>query len=104
MLTGGNLQVVYLAPEGTTAQPEQVLVRFDPSSALKRIADMVREGKRDIPVLQTIAQDGTGVFTEYTSYTRSLLNLPAASIVATRAVEYYNHVFDHYFITPVAAE
>jgi streptogramin lyase len=61
-------------------------------------------GTPNYPYQLVFAQDGTGVFTEYTSYHRSLLTLPAASIVTTPAVEYYNHVFDHYFITPVPAE
>ncbi|NOY05966.1 MAG: efflux RND transporter periplasmic adaptor subunit [Chlorobi bacterium] len=41
----GTLQIVYLAPEGTTAKKGDVLVRFDPSAALKQIAEKENELK-----------------------------------------------------------
>ncbi|MBR9978755.1 MAG: hypothetical protein KFH87_11780, partial [Bacteroidetes bacterium] len=43
--SGGNLQIVYLAPEGTIAEEGDVLVSFDPSTALKRINDKQTELK-----------------------------------------------------------
>lgn len=43
IFSGSNLQVVTLAPEGTIAQVDQELVRFDPTSAMKRIQDKQTE-------------------------------------------------------------
>jgi HlyD family secretion protein len=45
LLTGGNLQIVFLAPEGTIAEKDQLLIRFDPSTAMKRIQDKQTELK-----------------------------------------------------------
>lgn len=48
IFSGGNLQVVFLASEGTTAKVGDVLVRFDPTNAMKRINDKQTEMKTAI--------------------------------------------------------
>ena len=45
IFSGSNLQIVSLAPEGTTAKVGDVLARFDPTGAMKRIGDKETELK-----------------------------------------------------------
>ena len=85
LLTGGNLQVVYLAPEGTTAQPEQVLVRFDPSSALKRIADKQTDLKTVMADLAKLkAQQSADESQARTDFETAKLNFQLAEIAKER--------------------
>lgn len=45
IFSGSNLQIVSLAPEGTTAKVGDILARFDPTGAMKRIGDKETELK-----------------------------------------------------------
>ncbi|MFA6232555.1 MAG: efflux RND transporter periplasmic adaptor subunit [Bacteroidota bacterium] len=81
ILTGGNLQVVSLAAEGTIAKVDDVLVRFDPSSALKRIADKQTELKSAMADLAKLrAQQAADESQAKTEYESSKLNFELAKI------------------------
>lgn len=81
MLSGGNLQIVTLATEGTIAQPKDVLVRFDPSSAMKRIQDKQTElktAKADLAKLR--AQQSGDESQAKTDFETAKLNFQLAEI------------------------
>ncbi|MBE0645132.1 MAG: efflux RND transporter periplasmic adaptor subunit [Bacteroidetes bacterium] len=81
ILSGGNLQVVTLAPEGTIAKVDDVLVRFDPSSALKRMADKQTELKTAMADLAKMrAQQAADESQAKTEYESSKLNFELAKI------------------------
>jgi RND family efflux transporter MFP subunit len=81
ILSGGNLQVVSLAPEGTIAKVDDMLVRFDPSSALKRIADKQTELKTAMADLAKMkAQQAADESQAKTEYESSKLNFELAKI------------------------
>ena len=85
LVTGGNLQVVYLAAEGTTAQPEEVLVRFDPSNALKRIADKQTDLKTVLADLAKLkAQQSADESQARTDFETAKLNFQLAEIAKER--------------------
>ncbi|HOJ05095.1 MAG TPA: efflux RND transporter periplasmic adaptor subunit [Bacteroidota bacterium] len=81
ILSGGNLQIVTLAPEGSTAQVDQELVRFDPSSALKRLGDKdteLRTAMADLAKLK--AQQSADESQAQTEYQTAQLNFQLATI------------------------
>ncbi|MFZ1729282.1 MAG: efflux RND transporter periplasmic adaptor subunit [Bacteroidota bacterium] len=81
ILSGGNLQVVSLAPEGTIAKVDDMLVRFDPSSALKRIGDKQTELKTAMADLAKMkAQQAADESQAKTEYESSKLNFELAKI------------------------
>jgi len=85
LLTGGNLQVVYLAPEGAIAKPEQMLVRFDPSNALKRISDKQTELKTAMADLAKLkAQQAGDEAQAKTDFETAKLNFQLAEIAKQR--------------------
>jgi HlyD family secretion protein len=79
--SGGNLQIVYLAPEGTIAQEGDVLVSFDPSNALKRINDKQTELKTALADLAKLrAQQSADEAQAETEYESAKLNFELAKI------------------------
>lgn len=85
LLSGGNLQVVYLAAEGTTARPEEILVRFDPSNALKRIADRQTDLKTAMADLAKLkAQQSADESQAKTDFETAKLNFQLAEIAKER--------------------
>lgn len=81
ILSGGNLQVVSLADEGTIAKEGDLLVRFDPSSALKRIADRQTELKTAMADLAKLkAQQAADESQAKTEYESAKLNFELAKI------------------------
>ncbi|MDX9757961.1 MAG: efflux RND transporter periplasmic adaptor subunit [Bacteroidota bacterium] len=81
ILSGGNLQVVSLADEGTVAKEGDVLVRFDPSAALKRIADRQTELKTAMADLAKLkAQQSADESQAKTEFESAKLNFELAKI------------------------
>jgi HlyD family secretion protein len=79
--SGVNLQVVSLAPEGTITKEGDVLVRFDPSAAHKRIADRQTELKTAMADLAKLkAQQAADESQAKTEYESSKLNFELAKI------------------------
>jgi RND family efflux transporter MFP subunit len=79
--SGGNLQVVFLAPEGTITKEGDVLVRFDPSSALKRITDRQTELKTAMADLAKLkAQQAADESQAKTEFESAKLNFELAKI------------------------
>ncbi len=79
--SAGNLQVVSLAPEGTIAKVDDMLVRFDPSAALKRISDRQTELKTALADLAKMrAQQAADESQAKTEYESSKLNFELAKI------------------------
>lgn len=79
--SGGSLQIVYLAPEGTIAQEEDVLVSFDPSTALKRINDKQTELKTALADLAKLkAQQSADESQAETEYESAKLNFELAKL------------------------
>lgn len=60
IISGGNLQIVELAPEGTTAKEGDILARFDPSTALKRMQDKQTELKTALADLAKLKAQQSG--------------------------------------------
>ena len=85
MMSGGNLQVVYLAPEGSIAMQEQVLVRFDPSNAMKRIQDKQTELKTAMADMEKLkAQQKGDEAQAKTEYENGRLSFQLAEIAKER--------------------
>jgi RND family efflux transporter MFP subunit len=85
IFSGGNLQVVFLAPEGTVAQPEDVLVRFDPTNALKRINDKQTELKTTLADLDKLkAQQAADESQAKTDLETADLNFKLAELALKR--------------------
>lgn len=85
LLTGGNLQVVWLAPEGTIAQKDDVLIRFDPSNALKRIADKETERKTALADMAKLrAQQSADQSQAATDFETAKLNFQLAEMARDR--------------------
>ncbi len=81
ILSGGNLQVVSLATEGTIAKVDEVLVRFDPSSALKRMSDRQTELKTAMADLAKLkAQQAADESQAKTEYESAKLNFELAKL------------------------
>ena len=81
ILSGGNLQIVYLADVGTVAMEGDVLVRFDPSAALKRIADRQTELKTAMADLAKLkAQQAADESQAKTEFESAKLNFELAKI------------------------
>jgi len=79
--TGGNLQIVSLAPEGTIAEVGQELVRFDPSNALKRLQDKQNELKAALADLDKLrAQQSADESQATTEYETAKLNFQLATL------------------------
>ncbi len=85
LMQGGNLQVVFLAPEGTIAQPEQPLVGFDPSTAMKRINDKQTELKTaQADMAKLRAQQAGDEAQAKTDFETAKLNFQLAEIAQKR--------------------
>jgi len=85
LFTGGNLQVISLAAEGTTAVKDQILVRFDPSNAIKRIQDKQTELKTAMADLAKLkAQQAADESQARTDYESAKLNFQLAEIAKQR--------------------
>ncbi len=85
LLMGGNLQIIYLAPEGTIAQKDQVLIRFDPTNALKRIGDKQTELKTAMADLAKLkAQQSADESQAATDLETADLNFKLAQIARDR--------------------
>lgn len=81
IISGGNLQVVSLAPEGTTAKEGDVLARFDPSTAMKRIQDKETELKTALADLAKLkAQQSADESQAKTEYETAKLNFQLAEL------------------------
>jgi HlyD family secretion protein len=81
IFSGGNLQVVSLAPEGTIAQVDQVLVRFDPTAAMKRISDKQTELQAALADLAKLKAQQAGEESQAeTEYQTANLNFQLATI------------------------
>ena len=81
IISGGNLQVVSLAPEGTTAAEGDVLARFDPSTAMKRIQDKQTELKTALADLAKLkAQQSADESQAKTEYETAKLNFQLAEL------------------------
>ncbi len=81
IISGGNLQIVSLASEGSIAKVDEVLVRFDPSSALKRIADRTTDLKTALADLAKLkAQQSADESQATTEYESAKLNFELAKI------------------------
>ncbi|MBN1448569.1 MAG: efflux RND transporter periplasmic adaptor subunit [Bacteroidetes bacterium] len=81
IISGGNLQVVSLAPEGTIAKEGDVLARFDPSTALKRIQDKQTELKSAMADLAKLkAQQAADESQAQTEYETAKLNFQLAEL------------------------
>lgn len=81
IFSGSSLQVVSLAPEGTIAQVDQELVRFDPTSAMKRISDKQTELQAALADLAKLkAQQSADESQAETEYQTANLNFQLATI------------------------
>jgi HlyD family secretion protein len=81
IISGGNLQIVSLAPEGSIAKVDEVLVRFDPSSALKRISDRTTDLKTALADMAKLkAQQSADESQAKTEYESAKLNFELAKI------------------------
>jgi len=81
ILSGGNLQIVSLASEGTIAKEGDILARFDPSSALKRIQDKQTELKTALADLEKLkAQQSADESQAKTEFETAELNFQLAKI------------------------
>lgn len=79
--SGGNLQIVSLADEGTIANEGDVLARFDPSSALKRIQDKQTELKTALADLEKLkAQQSADESQAQTEFETAELNFQLAKL------------------------
>lgn len=85
LLMGGNLQVVWLAPEGTIAKKDDVLIRFDPSNALKRISDKETELKTALADMAKMkAQQSADQSQAATDFETAKLNFQLAEMARDR--------------------
>lgn len=83
--SGGNLQIVTLAPEGTTAKVGDLLVRFDPTNAMKRINDKQTELKTALSDLAKLkAQQAADEAQAKSDYENSKLSFELAKIAKER--------------------
>jgi RND family efflux transporter MFP subunit len=81
IISGGNLQVVELAPEGTTAKEGDILARFDPSTALKRMQDKQTELKTALADLAKLrAQQSADESQAQTEFETAKLNFQLAKL------------------------
>ncbi len=81
IISGGNLQVVELAPEGTTAKEGDILARFDPSTALKRMQDKQTEMKTALADLAKLkAQQSADESQAQTEFETAKLNFQLAKL------------------------
>ncbi|MCB2204307.1 efflux RND transporter periplasmic adaptor subunit [bacterium] len=81
ILSGGTLQVVELAPEGSTAKEGDLLARFDPSSALKRMQDKQTELKTALADLAKLkAQQSADESQAQTEFETAKLNFQLAKL------------------------
>ena len=85
LTSGGNLQIVELAPEGTIADSNQVLARFDPSSALKRIGDKQTDLKSALADLDKLRAQQQGDESQAeTEFETAKLNFKLAEIARNK--------------------
>ncbi len=85
LLTGGPLQVVMLAPEGSISDTNQVLVRFDPSTAMKRIQDKQTDLKTALADLAKLKAQQSGDKSQArTEFETAKLNFQLAEIAQER--------------------
>ncbi len=85
IFSGGNLQVVFLAAEGTVAEKDQELVRFDPTNALKRINDKQIELKTILADLEKLkAQQAADESQAKTDLQTAELNFQLAELALKR--------------------
>jgi HlyD family secretion protein len=85
LMTGGNLQITYLAAEGSIAHQEEVLVRFDPSAAMKRIQDKQTELKTAMADLDKLKAEQRGDESQAkTEYENAKLAFQLAEIAKDR--------------------
>ncbi|MDT8322783.1 MAG: efflux RND transporter periplasmic adaptor subunit [Bacteroidota bacterium] len=81
IISGGNLQIVELAPEGTTAKEGDILARFDPSTALKRMQDKQTELKTALADLAKLkAQQSADESQAQTEFETAKLNFQLAKL------------------------
>lgn len=84
-MSGGNLQITFLASEGSIAAKDQVLVRFDPSNAMKRIQDKQTELKTAMADLDKLrAQQSGDEAQAKTEYENARLSFQLAEIAKER--------------------
>ena len=82
---GSNLQIVYLAPEGTIVEKDEVLVRFDPSAAMKVVEDKETELKTILADLDKLkAQQSADKEQARTDFETAKLNFELAKIAKER--------------------
>jgi HlyD family secretion protein len=85
IMSGGNLQVTFLAPEGSIATQDQVLARFDPSNAMKRIQDKQTELKTAMADMDKLkAQQKGDEQQAKTDYENAKLSFQLAEIAKER--------------------
>jgi HlyD family secretion protein len=81
IFSGGSLQIVSLAPEGAIAEVDQVLVRFDPTTAMKRIQDKQTELQAALADLEKLrAQQSADESQAETEYETANLNFQLAKL------------------------
>jgi len=81
----GNLQIVYLAPEGTIVKKDDILVRFDPSNALRNIEEKQNELKAVLADMDKLkAQQSADEAQAKTDFETAKLNFQLAEIARNR--------------------